>query len=164
MLEQYLSSQLNKLELQIKEAQQRIEENSIIQTQSANEAKELNAKLDPSMEVFSPLKVNDSIKKGIRLANEQIDKAKTDIETDKAFIDTLENERINLVSMLADFRQSKYKLQRYENCNFPTVLSELQQKLSTAQEQIVNSELEIIHKECLQLINDCMNTLISRNK
>lgn len=164
MLEQYLSSQLNKLELQIKEAQQRIEENSIIQTQSANEAKELNAKLDPSMEVFSPLKVNDSIKKSIRLANEQIDKAKSDIETDKAFIYTLENERIDLVSMLADFRQSKYKLQRYENCNFPTVLSELQQKLLKAQEQIVNSELETIHKECLQLINDCMNTLISRNK
>lgn len=164
MLEQYLSSQLNHIELQIKEAERRIEENSMLQTQSANEAKELNAKLDPSMEVFSPLKVNDTIKKEIRLANEQIDKAKADIETDKILIDDLENQRIDLVSMLADFRQSKYKLQRYESCNLPTVLSELQQKLSKAQEQIVNSELETIHKECLQLVNDCMNTLISRNK
>lgn len=164
MLEDYLSIQLNNLEQEIAKAKKRIEENNHMLSEAAIHAKELSSKLDPSMEVFSPLRVNDTIKKNIRSANETIDKAKTDIELDKNLIDELENQRISLVTMLANFRQDKYKLQRYENCKIPKVLAELQQHLQKAQKEVVSAELSKIHSDCMQLITDCMAGLISRNK
>lgn len=164
MLEDYLSLQLNHIEEKIKEADNRIKENKDNLNQAAITAKELNAKLDPSMEIFSPLKVNENIKKGIRSANERIDQSKAEIENDKNLIEDLENQRISLVSMLAEFRQDKYKLQRYENSNIPQVLTKLKENLLKAKDEVVSSDLSKIHSDCLQIINECMSGLVSRNK
>lgn len=164
MLEDYLSLQLKNIEEELLQAQLRIEENTTVLNDSALHAKQLHSQIDPSMEIFSPLKINENLKKDIRLANERIEQAKEDMEKDRSLIEELENNRISLVTMLSSFRQDKYKLQRYESCNITQLLTKLKETLQKAQNEVVSSELSDIHDECLHLINDCMSRLISRNK
>ena len=154
MIETYFSEALKAIETSLKDLNDRIESNNSAINQSGLNIKTLKEKLDPSLEVFSPLKINMTLKKNIQKENEKIDALKEENKLTLEKIESLNKERLEKISMLASYREDKYKLEKYQNMNINKLLIKLNSNLKNSLTMDDVKEIKKINSESLSLVDE----------
>lgn len=153
MIESYLSDVLKKIEKELKELNDLVSKNQEAIKEAGVNVKELQSKIDPSLEVFSPLKINTNIKKNIQQENHKIDTLNKEIADAKDKIEKLTEDRMNTVAMLAGYREDKYKLEKYQSMDITRLLNTLRTNLENSLNNNHIEELHRINKDNLKLID-----------
>ncbi len=154
MIETYFSEALKAIETSLKDLNDKMNSNNSAIDQALLNIKTLKEKLDPSLEVFSPLKINMTLKKNIQMENEKIDALKEENKLTLEKIEKLNKERLEKISMLASYREDKYKLEKYQNMNINKLLIKLNSNLKNSLTMDDVKEIKKINSESLSLVDD----------
>ena len=154
MIETYFSEALKAIETSLKDLNDKMNNNNSAIDQALLNIKTLKEKLDPSLEVFSPLKINITLKKNIQKENEKIDALKEENKLTLEKIEKLNKERLEKISMLASYREDKYKLEKYQNMNINKLLIKLNSNLKNSLTMDDVKEIKKINSESLSLVDD----------
>lgn len=154
MIETYFSEALKAIETSLKDLNDKMNNNNSAIDQALLNIKTLKEKLDPSLEVFSPLKINITLKKNIQKESEKIDALKEENKLTLEKIEKLNKERLEKISMLASYREDKYKLEKYQNMNINKLLIKLNSNLKNSLTMDDVKEIKKINSESLSLVDD----------